>query len=63
MDAGTPGYDVMSAPGAECRAVGRQLLDPRRTGAGHRPGVGGIDESLGRLLTITQDKGTTCVFD
>ena len=27
------------------------------------PGVGGTDKSIGRLITITQDKGTTCVID
>lgn len=63
MDAGHPGYDVMSAPvvnaaksSASCsvNAGGQENIIP---------GVGGTDQSIGRLFTISQDKGTTCVFD
>ena len=63
MDGGHPGYDVFTAP---------VLNDPKsddscQVSAGAEtiisPGVGGTDESIGRLFTITQDKGTTCVFD
>ncbi|MEP6680796.1 MAG: hypothetical protein ABJB65_04890, partial [Chloroflexota bacterium] len=63
MDAGHPGYDVMSYPivnatlsDASCAVVAgaQQTITP---------GVGGTDSSIGRLFTITQDKGTTCVFD
>ena len=63
MDGGHPGYDVMTAPvvnaaksDASCSvAAGDEtIIDP---------GVGGTDQSIGRLLTISQDKGTTCVFD
>ena len=63
MDGGFPGYDVLTEPvinvaksDASCQiVVGAQTVIA--------PGVGGTDSSLGRLLTITQDKGTTCVFD
>jgi uncharacterized repeat protein (TIGR01451 family) len=62
MDAGAPGYDVLSAPTIDpssdpsCSIV----VGPETVIS---PGVGGIDESLGRLLTITQDPGTTCLFN
>jgi uncharacterized repeat protein (TIGR01451 family)/fimbrial isopeptide formation D2 family protein len=63
MDGGHPGYDVMTAPvvnaaksDASCSvsAGDETVIDP---------GVGGTDQSLGRLFTIHQNKGTTCVFD
>ena len=63
MDAGHPGYDVMSVPvvntalsDASCAVI----AGPQVT---ITPGVGGTDSSIGRLFTISQDKGTTCVFD
>ena len=63
LDGGVPGYDVLTAPvvnagksHASCQvSVGAETVIT--------PGVGGTDTSLGRLLTITQEKGTTCVFD
>src|SRR5262245_26709083 len=64
FDAGHPGYDVISSPvlntalsDTSCTALtssGQQTLSP---------GVGGIDKSLCRTLTITQAKNTTCVYD
>ncbi|HEX5039471.1 MAG TPA: hypothetical protein VFW95_05005 [Candidatus Limnocylindria bacterium] len=62
-DGGAPGYDVMSAP-----VVNAALSDDScQVTAGAEtiiePGVGGTDKSIGRLVTITQDKGTTCVID
>jgi len=55
MDAGHPGYDVMSVPvvnaalsDAGCAVV----AGPQVT---ITPGVGGTDSSIGRLVTITQD--------
>jgi hypothetical protein len=63
-DAGKPGYDVLSVPvlntaksSASCSAptVGTELIKI--------PGIGGIDESRYRLVTITQTKNTTCVYD
>lgn len=63
-DVGHPGYDVLSVPtlnvshsSASCVApmVGpATILDP---------GIGGIDKSIYRLVTITQLKNTTCVYD
>jgi fimbrial isopeptide formation D2 family protein/uncharacterized repeat protein (TIGR01451 family) len=62
-DGGAPGYDVFSVPivnaaksHASCQvSAGAQTVIT--------PGVGGTDSSMGRLFTISQDKGTTCVFD
>jgi hypothetical protein len=61
---GNPGYDLMSAPvlntglsSASCTALttsGQQTLVP---------GEGGTDVSIDQLLTITQAKSTTCVYD
>jgi hypothetical protein len=65
---GYPGYDVLSVPvlntslstnsGADCSLDA--VTDPATV---LDPGVGGTDVSLGRKLTITQPKNTTCVFD
>jgi uncharacterized repeat protein (TIGR01451 family) len=65
-DAGKPGYDVLSAPelnttlssngGADCSiSVGAEQTAT--------PGIGGIDETRYRTLTITQPKSSTCVYD
>ncbi|MDZ5459514.1 hypothetical protein [Azohydromonas lata] len=58
-----PGYDVISAPvlntalsDATCPAT----VGPQQEA---NPGLGGISRSLYRLLTVTQPKDTTCVFD
>jgi uncharacterized repeat protein (TIGR01451 family) len=63
-DVSRPGYDVLSAPvlntdlsdpGCLAPVVGPQTtLDP---------GLGGIDLSIYRLVTITQVANTTCVYD
>jgi hypothetical protein len=64
FDAGHPGYDVISVPelnttlsSASCTAptVGPQTV--------LSPGLGGIDQSIYRFLTITQPKNTVCVYD
>ena len=63
IDAGVPGYDVISAPvlntvlsDPSCAlSVGPQVTED--------PGTGGTDTSLYRFVTITQDKNTTCVID
>ncbi|WP_024303656.1 hypothetical protein [Pseudogulbenkiania sp. MAI-1] len=58
-DAGHPGYDVLSTltkkSGSCTISVGAQNV--------LSPGIGGTDKSLYRLVTITQAKNTTCVFD
>lgn len=63
-DAGRPGYDILSAPvlnqaksSASCPAVQSTAQTPKD------PGVGGTDISIYRLITITQAKNTTCVYD
>ena len=63
VETGTPGYDYISVPvinealsHASCEVVAGDLQTLT-------PGIGGTDESLYRTLTITQDEGTTCVFD
>lgn len=60
---GDLGYDVMTAPvintalsHASCSVV----VDPAFVGP---PLTGGAAESIARVLTITQNKGTTCVLD
>ena len=61
-----PGYDVISEPilntalsntaNGNCAiTVGSQLTKA--------PGFGGIEQSIYRILTITQAKNTTCVYD
>src|SRR5215210_4081140 len=66
FEAGHPGYDVISEPevnalistsgGAGCvvSSGGQQTL---------APGIGGIDQSIYRVLTITVPAGSTCVLD
>jgi fimbrial isopeptide formation D2 family protein/uncharacterized repeat protein (TIGR01451 family) len=63
MDGGHPGYDVLTMP-----VINAAESDPScQLSAGNQqtisPGVGGTDESIGRLLTITQNQSTTCVID
>jgi hypothetical protein len=64
MDVGHPGYDVLSVPvlntslsDATCTAP---VVGPETTLS---PGLGGIDQTLYRLVTITQPKSSTCVYD
>ena len=63
-DAGAPGYDVISAPvlnaalsdgGGACSLTSSDQLVTS--------GVGGIDQTIYRTLTITQEEGATCVWD
>lgn len=63
-DASKPGYDVISAPvlntalsSASCTAAGSTVQTALT------PGVGGIDVSIYRKITITQAKNTECVYD
>jgi uncharacterized repeat protein (TIGR01451 family) len=64
LDAGHPGYDVISAPvlntalsAPSCTAL---TSSPQQT---KTPGVGGIDQTIYRTLTITQPANTDCVYD
>jgi hypothetical protein len=63
-DSGAPGYDVLSTvvlntalsdAGCIAPVVGGETIAA--------PGLGGIDESRYRLVTITQPKNTECVYD
>lgn len=63
-DAGKPGYDILSAPvlnvgksSASCVAAQSTQQTPLD------PGIGGTDVSIYRLITVTQAKNTTCVYD
>jgi hypothetical protein len=66
VDAGKPGYDVISAP-----VLNTALSDDSATNClvsfgaqtNKNPGFGGTDTSIYRLVTITQQKNTTCVYD
>ena len=64
-DVGRPGYDVITEPvlntalsdaPADCQlsSSGQLVLDP---------GVGGIDKTIYRALTVTQAAGANCVWD
>lgn len=63
--AGRFGYDVLSVPvlntaksDAGCDASPIVSAEQHLT-----PGLGGVDDSLYRLVTVTQLEGTTCVYD
>jgi Prealbumin-like fold domain len=66
VDAGKPGYDVISPA-----TLNAALSDDSATNClvssgaqtNKNPGFGGTDTSIYRLVTITQQKNTTCVFD
>lgn len=64
QDAGHPGYDVISVPVLNTDLSSGSCLPPA-VGADTElaPGVGGIDVSRYRTVTITQSKNTTCVYD
>lgn len=66
VDAGKPGYDVISVA-----TLNTALSDDSATNclissgpqSNKTPGFGGTDTSIYRKITITQQAGTTCVFD
>lgn len=64
QDAGKTGYDILSVPvlnigksSASCQAA------QSTSQLSISPGIGGTDISIYRLITITQAKNTTCVYD
>jgi len=67
QDGSMPGYDVMSVPvlnlvhSTSAAACQFSVVDPNQQL--QVPGLGGIDVSMYRMLTITQPKGSSCVFD
>ena len=70
-DVSRPGYDIISVPvlndalsDDSCELVAYTGGDlPSGVGQTVSPGLGAADTSIYRILTISQDKGTTCVFD
>jgi uncharacterized repeat protein (TIGR01451 family)/fimbrial isopeptide formation D2 family protein len=63
IEAGVPGYDFISIPvvnAAKSHASCSVSAGPLLTAT---PGIGGTDTSMYRLIDISQNKGTTCVFD
>jgi hypothetical protein len=64
LDGGVPGYDFVSAP-VKNTALSNGTCSLTSVGAllTVAPGIGGTDTSLYRLLTITQARNSTCVFD
>lgn len=65
FDAGHPGYDVLSAPvlnaGLSTGTCGGLAAGDETIA---NPGLGGIDKSLYRTLSVTgQASGSTCVYD
>lgn len=65
---GRPGYDVISVPalnaGKSAATCKIESVAPAAGAGGlDAPGLGGIDKSIFRILTITQPRNTTCVFD
>lgn len=69
MDAGHPGYDVLSSDSGGAPVLNQGLSDVGCTALSSTPqqtlspGVGGIDQSIYRVLTISQPRNTTCVYD
>jgi hypothetical protein len=63
-DAGASGYDVLSVPVLNTAKSHASCTAPTVTSETLLiPGLGGISESRYRLVTITQAKNTTCVYD
>jgi hypothetical protein len=69
LDKGVPGFDYMSVPTLNAKLSSKSCSAPvvvPSTGAGappFSPGLNNADESLYRLMTVTQAAGTTCVYD
>lgn len=63
-DAGKPGYDVLSTL-TKNAALSSGTCSIQSVGAQTvlSPGIGGTDKSIYRLVTINQNKNSTCVFD
>lgn len=64
MNAGKTGYDVLSTAVVNSSlSVGTCPAPTVGTQEVASPGIGGIDKTIYRTLTITQSKNTTCVYD
>lgn len=64
FDAGHPGYDVLAVPVLNT-VLSTSTCQSPSVGAATilSPGLGGISKSLYRLVTITQPRNSTCVYD
>jgi uncharacterized repeat protein (TIGR01451 family) len=62
-EGGAPGYDVLSAPVVNAAHSHASCAVTSASETIIEPGLGGTDKSIGRLVTISQNKGTTCVID
>jgi hypothetical protein len=63
-DVGYPGYDLLSAPALNAGLSDSSCAEPTVGGEVIlTPGLGGIDQTRYRLLVISQDAETTCVYD
>ena len=62
-EAGAPGYDVISVPVLNTSLSSGTCQLSAGSQQNLTPGIGGIDTSIYRILTITQSAGSVCVFD
>ncbi|WP_421246304.1 hypothetical protein [Aeromonas sanarellii] len=63
-DAGKPGYDILSAPVLNVGKSSESCAAAQSTSQMEKnPGIGGIDLTIYRKITVTQVKNTTCVYD
>ncbi|MFL5799743.1 MAG: hypothetical protein ACJ77A_17665 [Actinomycetota bacterium] len=63
QDAGHPGYDVLTIPTLNTTLSDASCVLSSGPQVTKTPGFGGIDVTIARVLTITQDKSTDCVID
>jgi hypothetical protein len=63
IDAAKFGYDFISVPTVNAAKSDASCSISAGALQTVSPGIGGTDTSMYRLVTVTQDKGTTCVFD
>ncbi|TFF81271.1 hypothetical protein DRM94_00405 [Aeromonas taiwanensis] len=64
QDAGRPGYDILSAPVLNAAKSSPSCSAVQSTAqASLTPGIGGTDTTIYRILTVTQVKNSTCVYD
>lgn len=63
VEAGVPGYDAITAPTLNAAKSHGSCSISSSAQQTLTPGVGGTDVSIYRLVTVTQAKNSTCVFD
>jgi len=63
-EAGAPGYDRISEPVVnDSKSHASCTIDTVGAQQDKVPGIGGTDVSIYRTITVSQNKGTTCVLD